>query len=290
VNSRATLRNSLQDDVRNPMTFQQKLNSLQDRNNSLLCIGLDSDWQKLPDFLKTKKDPIFQFNKAIIDATFDLVCSYKPNTAFYESLGEEGIRQLEMTCDYLSQNYPAVPIIIDAKRADIGNTNQGYVDFVFKYLQADAVTVNPYLGKEALQSFLDQKEKGIIILCKTSNPGSGEFQDLKIAGKPFYQIIARQIVKHWNQNNNCLLVVGATYPRELVQIRKMVGDMTLLIPGIGSQGGDVQATVTAGKNKAGKGMIINSSRGIIFASTGRDFAAQAREQALILKNTINQWR
>src|SRR5579883_1788369 len=165
------------------MTFQQKLDNIISKNNSLLCVGLDSDVDKLPEAVKQRAHPQFEFNKAIIDATHDLVCAYKPNSAFYEGHGEKGVAELKMTCDYIRQTYPNIPVILDAKRADIGNTNQGYIKYCFDYLQTDAVTLQPYLGGEALQPFLDLTDKGVIILCKTSNPGSGEFQNLMISSR-----------------------------------------------------------------------------------------------------------
>lgn len=272
------------------MSFQQKYDAIVKKNNSLVCVGLDSDWEKLPDTVKKEKYPQFAFNKVIIDATHDLVSAYKPNSAFYEYLGSEGIRQLKLTCDYIHDSYPDIPIILDAKRADIGSTNKGYVSYAFDYLRVDAITLHPYLGKEALQPFLDRKDKGLIILCRTSNPGAGEFQDLETAGEPLYIKVAKQVTQVWNTNKNCLMVVGATYPKELAQIRKLTGDMTFLVPGIGAQGGDIEKTVSAGLNSKKAGMIINSSRGIIFVSSGLDFAEKAREVTEKLKNTINKYR
>jgi len=270
--------------------FLKKYQKIVKKNNSLVCIGLDSELTKIPKHLLKESDPIFNFNKAIIDATHDLVCAYKPNIAFYEAEGIKGLQSLKKTVDYLRKKYPAIPIICDAKRADIGNTNIGYVKNIFDYFGFDAVTVNPYLGKEAIEPFLDQKDKGIIILCKTSNPGAGELQDLKFKGKELWQIVAEKVNKKWNFNHNCLLVIGATYPEELKKIRKIIPEMVFLIPGIGAQGGEVERTVEAGKNKQGNGMIINSSRGIIFASNGRDFALAARRETKKLKDLINKYR
>ncbi len=266
------------------MNFQQKLDKIVKKNNSLVCIGLDSDYEKIPAYLKKKKQPIFQFNKAIIDTTNDLVCAYKPNSAFYEAMGDEGVKQLKMTCDYLKTEHPIIPVILDAKRADIGNTNQGYVRYAFDYLGVDAITLHPYLGKEAIEPFLQKKDKGIIILCKTSNVGAGELQDLIINKRPLYKLVAQKVTKEWNKNKNCLLVVGATYPKDLKEVRKIVGDdMTLLIPGVGAQGGDLEKTVRAGLNSKKAGIIINSSRGIIFAK-------DPREETIRLKNEINKFR
>ncbi|VVA43392.1 Orotidine 5'-phosphate decarboxylase [Candidatus Roizmanbacteria bacterium] len=272
------------------MTFQEKLDKIIKKNKSLVCVGLDSDVTRLrQDFGEAKQ---LSFNKTIIEATADLVCSYKLNTAFYESIGHEGIKALKDTCDYLVQKYPEIPIIIDAKRADIGNTNKGYVQFIFTYLGADAVTIHPYLGEEAIRPFLDCKDKGIIILCRTSNPGAGEFQDLEFRIQnselktkninKLYQYVAYQVANRWNKNKNCMLVIGATYPDELKEVRKIVGDMTLLVPGIGAQGGDLEATLKAGLNSKKQGLMINSSRGIIFAEN-------PREEAMKLRNDINKF-
>lgn len=281
------------------MTFQKKLDAIVKKNNSLVCVGLDSDINKIPEFIRSTAHPQSTFNKAIVEATHDLVCAYKPNTAFYEQRGHAGIEALKMTCDYIRQKYPEIVIIIDAKRADIGNTNEGYVKFIFDYLGADAVTLHPYLGREALLPFLERKDKGCIILCRTSNPGAGEFQDLLLYhlnngrgkdGIPLYRIVAEKAAKEWNKYSNCLLVVSATYPKELQEMRKIAGDMTFLVPGIGAQGGDVEKTVRAGLNSKKSGMIINSSRGIIFASMGKDFAERAREETKKLRDEINEYR
>ncbi len=260
--------------------------SAAEKNNSLLCVGLDSDIAKLPDGV----DQV-TFNKAIIDATHDLVACYKPNSAFYEAAGDEGIRNLKETCDYITQKHPDIPIILDAKRADIGNTNNGYIEYAFEYLGVDAITLHPYMGGEAIQPFLDRADKGAVILCRTSNPGSAEFQDLEVDGAPLYQAVARRVVNEWNANDNCMLVVGATYPEEIETIRGIVGDdVWFLVPGVGAQGGDVEKTIKAGLSSDGMGMVINSSRGIIFASNGEDYADAAREQAESLRNEINKYR
>lgn len=272
------------------MKFIDKLKTQVEKNNSLLCVGLDSDINKIPAHLAREKFPLFTFNKEIIDATHDLVCAYKPNSAFYEELGSDGILQLKMTCDHLHERYSAIPIILDAKRGDIGNTNNGYAKYAFDYLKADAITLQPYLGQEALKPFLDRADKGCIILCRTSNPGAGEFQDLKVDRTPFYEIVARNVVEKWDYNHNCCLVVGATYPEELKIVRKIARTMTFLVPGIGSQGGDLEKTLEAGLTKNGDGLIINSSRSIIFASAGADFAVKAREEAKKLRDEINKYR
>lgn len=272
------------------MNFKDKLKIISLKNNSLVCVGLDSDIGKIPSAVQKQEHPQSTFNKAIIEATHDYVCAYKPNTAFYESRGERGIEALKITCDFIKTHYPQIPIIIDAKRADIGNTNEGYAKFIFDYLNADAITVHPYLGKEALKPFLERKDKGIFILCRTSNPGAGELQDLMIDGKPLYQKLAQNIVTEWNYNDNCGLVVGATYPAELEIVRRMIGNLPILIPGVGAQGGDVEKTVKAGVDHQKLNAVINSSRGIIFAGDGPDYADKARQETIKLKEEINKFR
>lgn len=251
--------------------------------NSLVCVGLDSEYEHLPQRFKTGALPQFAFNRWIIEQTHHYASAYKPNIAFYEAQGIDGLRALEMTMQYLREQHPDILTICDAKRADIGSTNQGYVTAIFDRLGFDAVTLNPYLGREALAPFLSRTDKGCILLCRTSNPGAGEFQDLIIDGQPLWQVVAERVSKEWNKNGNCMLVAGATYPDELKIIRALVGDMTLLVPGIGAQGGDVEQTVRAGLNAQGRGMIINSSRAIIFAD-------DPTEAARSLRDAINQYR
>jgi orotidine-5'-phosphate decarboxylase len=270
------------------MKFLHKLNKISRKNNSILCIGLDSDSKLLPRSVLKMENSQFEFNKAIIDQTCDLVCAYKPNSAFYEGEGFSGLQALYDTIDYLKNNYPQIPIILDAKRADIANTNEGYLRSAFDFLGADAITLHPYLGKEAILPFIEQKNKGIFILCKTSNPGSDEFQNLNCGGKPLYEWVAHRVANDWNAYNNCMLVVGATYPEELKRVRKIAQDMTILVPGIGSQGGDLEATLRNGLNSQKSGLIINSSRGIIFSDPSEKFAESARKAAKKLKNQINQ--
>jgi orotidine-5'-phosphate decarboxylase len=235
---------------------------------------------------------LFHFNREIIDATHDLVCTYKPNSAFYEARGEAGLRALMNTVSYIRETYPHIPVILDAKRADIDSTNIGYVQSAFDYLGVDAITVHPYLGREALTPFLARKEKGIIVLVKTSNPGAAEFQDLPVGPEqePLYMVVARHVAQVWNNNGNCAIVVGATYPDELRRARAIVGDMPILIPGIGVQGGEVAATVKAGQDSRGRGMVISASRSIIFASQGSDFADAAREATEQLRAEVNRYR
>ena len=245
-----------------------------------LAVGLDPDVAKMPVAVKkdSVKDAIVTFNRAIIDATHDLVCAYKPNSAFFEAYGSEGMGALRETIVYIHTVAPNVPVILDAKRGDIGNTNNGYAAAAFDWLQADALTVHPYLGSEAIQPFLDRVDKGVFVLCRTSNKGAAEFQDLDVGGMPLYQKVARQVAGSWNANGNCAVVVGATYPEELKQVRAIVGDMPILVPGIGAQGGDVEASVKAAKNSRGQGMIINTARAVLYASNGGDFTDAARAE------------
>jgi orotidine-5'-phosphate decarboxylase len=272
------------------MEFNQKFNNQVLTNNSLLCVGLDPDFEKLPEFIKSKENPQFEFNKAIIDATHDLVCVYKPNPAFYEARGDRGVIELKMTCDYIREKYPEIPVIVDAKRGDIGNTNNGYVQYAFDYLQADAMTVMPYLGIESLAPYFAREGKGIIVGCHSSNPGAKEFQELIIDGRPVYEIVAEELVRQHGNNPNCMMFMGATYPEQLTNIRKIVGDMTFLVPGVGAQGGSVEKFVKAGLNSQNAGLIINASRSIIFASSNADFAEKARAEAVKLKDEINLYR
>ena len=277
-----------------PSTFLEKLEHCWQQDN-FVCVGLDSDYDQLPSIIiadRSVEDALFQFNREIIDATHDLVCAYKPNTAFYEAQADAGMRALIRTVSYIKETYPHIPVILDAKRADIGSTNVGYVRAAFDRINADAITVHPYLGKEALAPFLACKERGIIVLVRTSNPGAGEFQDLSVgpSQEPLYQVVARHVAQTWNSNGNCALVVGATYPAELKKVRTIAGNMPILIPGIGTQGAEVAATVNAGKDSRGWGMIISSSRSIIFASKGNDLAQAARKKTEQLRGEINRYR
>jgi len=270
------------------MNWRQKLLDGTSQNNSLLCVGLDTDVGKIPKFLRaSSKNPLFDFNKAIIDATKDLVCAYKLNMAFYEVEGKKGIDALEKTIRYIPNN---IVIILDGKRNDIGNTAQKYAQSLFDTLKADAVTVNPYLGKDGITPFLDYKDKCSFILCRTSNPSAGDFQDLTVSSTPLYQIVAKKI-REWNTNNNCGAVVGATYPDELKTVRTILGEhIPILIPGVGKQGGDIEKTVRNGTNSKKEMALINSSREIIFAGEQQDFAEQSRKKAESVRNEINKYR
>lgn len=281
------------------MNFIDKLKGWQEEANSLLCVGLDSDFSKIPSSIKKNNGAgVFRsmiiFNQKIVHETKPFVCAYKINFAFYVSQWVEGLMALKDTIGFIRKNAPDIPIILDAKMADIGNTNEQYAALAFDVLEADAATVNPLFGKESLGPFLKRADKGIIILCRTSNPGAKEFQDLHLVeGGSFnglYERIACNVASSWNENNNCLLVVGATNPEELKRVRGIVGEMPILVPGIGAQQGDLEGTLKAGLNKDGLGLIINSSRDIIFASKEEDFAKVAGKKARQLQEQINSIR
>ena len=253
-----------------------------------LCVGLDSDYTKLPTKFNGKPivGALFEFNREIVEATAEFCCAFKPNIAFYEGYGLAGLEALIKTNCFIRDQFPEIPIILDAKRADIGNTNQGYVKAAFEVFQAQAITVQPYLGQEALKPFLDQKDYGIIVLCHTSNPGASEFQELQIGGRELYKVVAEKVSREWNSNQNCSLVLGATYPKQLAEVREIVGEMPFLIPGIGAQGGDLEETVKNGLNKTGTGIIINASRSIIYASMDEHFAQAAAMEAAKIDREI----
>ena len=272
------------------MNFINKLSAAWTANNSLLCVGLDPDLAKLPAELRDLPDGITTFCTRIIDATADLACAFKPQIAYFGALGAE--KQLEDICRYVRENYPHIPLILDAKRGDIGATATQYAREAFERYGADAVTVNPYMGEDSLDPYLAWKDRGVIILCRTSNPGGSDLQFLDTDGVPLYQRVARLVAEKWNKNGQCALVVGATFPEELAQVRAIVGDMPLLVPGIGAQGGDIAATVGAGQTANGMGMMISSSRAIIYATpqAGEDYADAARRVAIETRDAINAHR
>lgn len=263
------------------MNFKEKLEKIVDKNNSLLCVGLDIDKEKIPGFLfKESKNPYLDFNKKVVDSTKDLVCAYKLNMAFYEVFGIEGHKLLKETIKYIPKD---IITILDGKRNDIGNTAKKYAQSLFETLNADAVTINPYLGFDGVKPFIEYKNKCSFILCRTSNPSAKDFQDLKIGPVELYLRVAEKI-KEWNKNNNVGAVVGATYPEELKQIRSLLGENSIiLIPGIGAQGGDVKKTIKYGTDKEGKNAIINSSRGIIYSE-------DIRKSAIRLRDELNKYR
>jgi orotidine-5'-phosphate decarboxylase len=268
--------------------FIDTLSRAWEKHYSLVCVGLDPEIERFPRHIAADASPIFQFNKAVIDATHDLVCAYKPQFAHYAAYEAED--QLERTIDYIHRTYPDVPVILDAKRGDVGNTAERYAIEAFERYGADAVTVNPYLGGDALEPFLKHADKGVVILCRTSNRGAGELQDLQVGERKLYQVVAQLAAQRWNTRGNCLLVVGATYPGELAEVRELVGEMPLLVPGVGAQGGDVAQVVQCGQTRRGTGLIVSSSRAILYASAGEDFAAAARKATETLRRQINSSR
>lgn len=271
------------------MNFVNKLSAAWRTNNSLLCVGLDPDLAKLPAALR-HADGVATFCKAIVDATADAACAFKPQIAYFAALGAE--QQLEEVCAYIRSRYPHIPLVLDAKRCDIGATATQYAREAFDRYGADAVTVNPYMGFDSVEPYLEWADRGVIVLCRTSNAGGSDLQFLDVGGQPLYQHVAGLVARKWNRTGQCALVVGATFPDELRAVRAIVGDMPLLVPGIGAQGGDVQATVEAGRTADATGMMINSSRAILYAApaAGEDFAAAARRAALATRDDINRYR
>jgi orotidine-5'-phosphate decarboxylase len=254
----------------------------------MLCVGFDPDPKRLPTSLQGKAEGIYEFCREIADATADLVCAFKPQFAYFASQRAEP--QLEKLMKYLKDKYPHIPLILDSKRGDIGSTADHYALEAFERYGADAVTVNPYMGFDTIEPYLKHTGKGVIVLCRTSNPGGSDLQFLNVApnGEPLYLHVAKLAAQQWNSSSQISLVVGATFPEEIAKVRAIVGDMPLLIPGIGAQGGDIDATVNAGKiaGKLGTGMIINSSRAILYASSGADFAGSARAVALTTRDAL----
>jgi orotidine-5'-phosphate decarboxylase len=240
---------------------------------SLVCVGLDPEMERIPWRFRAEMLPLFAFNRWIIEQTHSYAAAYKPNMAFFEARGTQGLTELELTMEYLRSEHPGIFTVCDAKRGDIGNTNRGYATSIFDAMGFDAVTLHPYLGREALAPFLERRDKVSIILCRTSNAGAGEFQDLVSEGRPLWEMVARRVSTEWNGAENCMLVVGATYPDEMRRIRAVAPAVPFLVPGVGAQGGDVAAVVSAGKDAEGGGLLISSSRGILFSE---DPAAAAR--------------
>ena len=270
------------------MTFTQALAATWQKNNSLLCVGLDPDPAKFPVHLKGRPDAIFEFCKSIADATADLVCCFKPQIAYFAAHGAED--QLKALIAHIHVNHPGIPVILDAKRGDIGSTAEQYAKEIFERYGADAITANPYMGKDSVDPYLAYADKGVILLCRTSNPGGSDLQFLDVGGKKLYEHVAELVATKWNTTGQCALVVGATFPGEIARVREIVGDLPLLVPGIGAQGGDVEATLQAGRTAAGTGLIINNSRAILYAGKGEDYAQAARQAAQVSRDLINRYR
>lgn len=260
----------------------EKYNARVAMTNSLLCIGLDSDLKYIPRQFRDDPFPQFAFNRWVIEETHNLVSAYKPNLAFYESRGDRGIAELKMTLDYLAERHPQILTICDGKRADIGTTNAAYIESIYDWFGFDALTIYPYLGKQAIQPFLDRTDRSPVILCRTSPPGK-EIQDLLVDGRPLWLVITEQVCSEWNANSNCMLVISSTYPADVQQARMLAGDMPILVPSVTTQGGVLKKVVESGITPDGSGLIINSARSIIFSDSP---ALAARR----LRDEINQFR
>jgi len=290
-------------------TFTERLRRRWQEARTLLCVGLDGEIERMPEQFRRGLAPgddgdeyerriaaaLTEYHIAIVEATADLVCAYKPNIAFYEQHGPAGLRALIAIIAYIQKKYPEIPVLLDAKRGDIGSTSQAYARAAFDVYGADAVTAQPYLGYDALEPFLSRADRGVFVLCRTSNPGASELQDLSVGTnnedtEPLYLRVARRVANEWNANGNCGLVVGSTYPEELRQVREIAGDLPILAPGVGAQGGDLEATVRAGIDSSSQGLLISVSRAILYASTGDDFASAARRQAGWLRMEIERQR
>ena len=258
--------------------FCERLNQAQIATNSLLCVGLDPEFDKLPADLRGDPQPLFAFGRRVIDATFDIAAAYKPQIAFYSAVGGEA--ELAASIRYIRERAPAALVILDAKRNDVGHTAEAYAREAFERYGADAVTVNPYMGEDSVRPFLRRPDRGAVLLCRTSNPGARDFQDLLIDGEPLYRRVASRAAAQWNEHRNLMLVVGATYPREMAELRRAHPELGFLVPGIGAQGGDLDSTLAAGLDGRGAGLLINSSRGIIYAGGGEHAAIRAAAQAL----------
>ena len=274
------------------MHFMTALEAAWQQRNSLLCVGLDPDPVKFPAHLQGRPDAILEFCKAIVDATADLVCCFKPQIAYFAAHRAED--QLEALIAHIHSAHPDTPVILDAKRGDIGSTAEQYAIEAFERFKADAITVNPYMGRDSVDPYLAYPDKGVILLCRTSNPGGSDLQFLEVdtpkGRMKLYEHVARTVAEDWNASGNCGLVVGATFPAEIARVRALTGDMPLLVPGIGAQGGDIAATLAAGRTANGTGLMINSSRAVLYAGKGEDFADAARKVALDTRDAINAHR
>jgi len=273
-------------------TFMQALRARWQSADTLVCVGLDPEPAKFPARFANDPDAVFAFCRDIADATAEYACAFKPQIAHFAALGAEDA--LQRLIAHLHAAHPGVPVILDAKRGDIGSTAQRYVTEAFERFGADAVTVNPYLGRDSVQPFLERSDKGVVVLCRTSNPGAADLQDLPVAHagstRPLYQHVAETIAREWNGHGNVSLVVGATWPGQLREVRAIVGDMPFLVPGVGAQGGDVEAVVKNAKTTDGTGLMVSSSRAILYASNGDDYAEAAAREARTLRDAINRVR
>ena len=275
------------------MEFMQALRQRWSNADSLVCVGLDPEPAKFPARFGSDPDAVFAFCRAIVDATAGHACAFKPQIAHFAALGAEDA--LTRLIAHIHAAHPGIPVILDAKRGDIGSTARHYAAEAFDRYAADAVTANPYLGRDSVQPFLDRADRGVVILCRTSNPGAADLQDLPVqdAGgtqRPLYQHVAETIARDWNGHGNCALVVGATWPEQLREVRAIVGDMPFLVPGVGAQGGDVEAVVRNARTADGTGLMVSSSRAILYASQGDDFADAAAAAAQALKEQVNRYR
>lgn len=270
------------------MSFMQALRRRWHDADTLVCVGLDPEPAKFPARFAADDDAVFAFNRDIIDATAEFACAFKPQIAHFAALRAEDA--LSRLIEYAHAHHPGVPVILDSKRGDIGSTAQHYVGEAFDRYRADAVTVNPYLGRDSVQPFLDRADRGVVVLCRTSNPGAGDLQDLSVDGRPLYQHVAEKVAREWNGHGNCALVVGATWPAQLREVRAIVGEVPFLVPGVGAQGGDVEAVVSNAKTADGTGLMVSSSRAILYASSGEDYARAAATAAKSLRDQINRYR
>jgi len=270
------------------MGFTQALKARWSASNSLVCVGLDPEPAKFPEAFAGGDDAVFRFCRDIADATAEFACAFKPQIAHFAALRAEDA--LERLIAHIHSRHPGIPVILDAKRGDIGSTAQQYAVEAFDRYAADAVTANPYLGRDSVQPFLDRADRGVVILCRTSNPGAGDLQDLSIDGRPLYRHVAEKVAREWNGHGNCALVVGATWPEQLRDVRAIIGDMPILVPGVGAQGGDAGAVVRNAASADGTGLLVSSSRAILYASRGGDYAEAAARAARELRDTINRAR
>lgn len=269
-------------------SFFQRVRFARERNKSVLCVGLDPDVTKMPREIIKSDEPLYDFIAPIIDGTHDLVCCYKPNIAFYEAYGPRGIEQLIKVIEHIRGLDHDIPIILDAKRGDIGNTAKAYAHTIFDYFRADAVTVNPYMGGDTLQPFLDYVTRGIIVLCLTSNTGYSDFETLETDGEPLYIKVAKKAVE-WNKCENIALVIGATHPCEAARVREAAPEVPFLMPGIGAQGGDPTEIMRIGFTKSGYPPIVNSSRSILYAGSEDDYAEMSRKAAITTRDKLNKY-